>query len=150
MIRALWNERVPVAGADRLKLGENIAILDLMALAQFCVMPEDDHALACILKSPILAEPLSEDDLLAIAAERKSSLWDGLRQQTERRFTAAAVMLEPLVGTAPAARPFEFLSAVLAKSRLRFLSRLGSEANDAIDALLDLALSYEEANGSSL
>ena len=150
MIRALWNEHVPVAGADRLKLGENIAVLDLLALAQFCVMPEDDHALACILKSPILAEPLSEDDLLEIAAGRKSSLWDSLRQRPERQFTDAAAMLELLVRTAPAARPFEFLSAVLAKSRLRFLSRLGSEANDAIDALLDLALSYEEANGTSL
>ena len=150
MIRALWNEQVPVAGADRLKLGENIAVLDLMALAQFCVMPEDDHALACILKSPILAEPLSEDELLAIAAGRKSSLWDSLRQQTGAPFTAAAALLEPLVKDAPAARPFEFFSAVLAKSRLRFLSRLGSEANDAIDALLDQALDYEEAQGTSL
>jgi ATP-dependent helicase/nuclease subunit A len=75
MIRALWNEQVPVAGADRLKLGENIAVLDLMALAQFCIVPEDDHALACILKSPLFAEPLTEDQLLSLAAGRKGSLW---------------------------------------------------------------------------
>ena len=72
MIRALWNEHVPVAGADRLKLGENIAVLDLMALAQFALMPEDDHALACILKSPVLPQPLSEDELMAAAAGRGS------------------------------------------------------------------------------
>ena len=39
---------------------------------------------------------------------------------------------------------------MLASSRIRFVSRLGSEANDAIDALLDRALDYEEAHGTSL
>jgi ATP-dependent helicase/nuclease subunit A len=150
VIRALWNEQVPVAGADRLKLRENIAVLDLLALAQFTIMPEDDHALACILKSPLFDEPLSEDDLLAVAAGRTTSLWDSLQQRTGRPFAAAAATLLPLVRDAPAARPFEFLSAVLARCRKNFIARLGSEANDAIDALLDLALDYEEAHGSSL
>ena len=151
MIRALWNEQVPVAGADRLKLGENIAVLDLMALAQFAVMPEDDHALACILKSPVFPRPLTEDELIAIAAERKTlSLWESLQSQDGPPFAAAVAILRPLIAEAPSARPFEFLSGVLAKSRLRFVSRLGSEANDAIDALLDRALDYEEASGTSL
>ena len=151
MIRALWNEHVPVAGADRLKLGENIAVLDLMALAQFALMPEDDHALACILKSPILPRPLSEEELMAIAAGRGGlSLWQTLAQREEAPFVEAARLLAPLIGAAPGARPFEFLSGVLAGARLRFVSRLGSEANDAIDALLDRALDYEEANGTSL
>jgi ATP-dependent helicase/nuclease subunit A len=69
---------------------------------------------------------------------------------TNHPFIAAAAMLGPLVMQAPAARPFEFLSGVLGRSRARFVSRLGSEANDAIDALLDRALDYEEANGTSL
>jgi ATP-dependent helicase/nuclease subunit A len=151
MIRALWNEHVPVAGADRLKLGQNIAVLDLMALAQFALMPEDDHALACLLKSPLLARPLSEDELLAVAANRGGlSLWESLARQEAQPFADAVSLLAPLMAQAPAARPFEFLSGVLAKSRLRFLSRLGSEANDAIDALLDRALDYEEAHGTSL
>ena len=151
MIRALWNEQVPVAGADRLKLGENIAVLDLMALAQFALMPEDDHALACILKSPVLSPPLTEDELMTVAAGRGPlSLWQALRQRPEPPFESAATALAPLIAEAPGARPFEFLSGVLAKSRLRFVSRLGSEANDAIDALLDRALDYEEAHGTSL
>jgi ATP-dependent helicase/nuclease subunit A len=151
MIRALWNEHVPVAGADRLKLGENIAVLDLMALAQFALMPEDDHALACLLKSPLLPRPLGEDELLAIAGGRKAlSLWESLQQHQGSPFAEAVRLLKPLIAQAPGARPFEFLSGVLASSRLRFLSRLGSEANDAIDALLDRALDYEEAHGTSL
>ncbi|MCA3573692.1 MAG: double-strand break repair helicase AddA, partial [Aestuariivirga sp.] len=151
MIRALWNEQVPVAGADRLILGENIAVLDLMALAQFALMPEDDHALACLLKSPVLPHPLSEEQLMAVAAGRGAlSLWQAIQQRADQPFAGAVRLLQPLVAQAPAARPFEFLSGVLAASRLRFVSRLGSEANDAIDALLDRALDYEEAHGTSL
>ena len=151
MIRALWNEHVPVAGADRLKLGENIAVLDLMALAQFALMPEDDHALACLLKSPLLPRPLTEDELMMVAAGRGVlSLWESLTRHQGQPFTDAVRLLAPLIGQAPAARPFEFLSGVLARSRLSFVSRLGSEANDAINALLDRALDYEEAHGTSL
>ena len=151
MIRALWNEQVPVAGADRLQLGENLAVLDLVALAQFAIMPEDDHALACILKSPLLSRPLSEDELIAVAAGRgPRSLWQSLASRSEEPFTNAAAALRPLIAEAPSARPFEFFSAVLGKARLSIVSRLGSEANDAIDALLDRALDYEEAHGTSL
>lgn len=151
MIRALWNEQVPVAGADRLKLGENIAVLDLVALAQFAIMPEDDHALACILKSPLLARALTEDELIAVAAGRKEiSLWQSLCAREADPFHNAVDFLRPLIAEAPSARPFEFFSAILGKARLRIVSRLGSEANDAIDAFLDRALDYEEAQGTSL
>ncbi|WP_374333747.1 UvrD-helicase domain-containing protein, partial [Aestuariivirga sp.] len=151
MIRALWNEQVPVAGADRLKLGENIAVLDLVALAQFAIMPEDDHALACLLKSPLLAQPLNEDQLIAIAAGRKDvSLWRSLGARDAEPYRVAVAALRPLIAAAPSARPFEFFSAILGTARLRIVSRLGSEANDAIDAFLDRALDYEEAHGTSL
>jgi ATP-dependent helicase/nuclease subunit A len=151
MIRALWNARVPVAGADRLVLGENIAVLDLIALAQFALMPEDDHALACILKSPVLPEPLSEEQLMDVAAGRGGlSLWQIVNQHSGEVYASAARFLRPLVSGAPAARPFEFFSGVLTGARLRFVSRLGSEANDAIDALLGLALDYEETHGTSI
>ncbi len=151
MIRALWNEQVPVAGADRLKLGENIAVLDLVALAQFAIMPEDDHALACVLKSPLLAAALSEDQLIDIAAAREAMpLWQSLSERDAEPYRSAAAFLRPLIMQAPSARPFEFFSAILGKARLRIVSRLGSEANDAIEAFLDRALDYEEAHGTSL
>jgi ATP-dependent helicase/nuclease subunit A len=150
MIRALWNEQVPVAGADRLKLGENIAVLDLVALAQFAIMPEDDHALACLLKSPLLQHPLSEDQLIDIAAARGgASLWQSLCARDAEPFRSAVAFLHRLIGDAPSARPFEFFSAILGPARLRIVSRLGSEANDAIDAFLDRALEYEETHGTS-
>src|SRR5262249_4903094 len=41
VIRALKNERIPVAGADRLVLTEHIAVMDLMVLADAILLPED-------------------------------------------------------------------------------------------------------------
>ena len=46
IIRALKNAEIPVAGADRLVLTEHIAVMDLMALADALLLPDDDLALA--------------------------------------------------------------------------------------------------------
>ena len=46
IIRALKRAGVPVAGADRLVLTEHIAVMDLMALADALLLPDDDLALA--------------------------------------------------------------------------------------------------------
>ena len=52
MIRALKRHNIPVAGADRMKVSEQIAVEDLMALGDFLLLPEDDLALATVLKKP--------------------------------------------------------------------------------------------------
>ncbi len=39
MIRELRRAGVPVAGADRMKLMEQIAVMDLLALGRFCLLP---------------------------------------------------------------------------------------------------------------
>ena len=68
--------RIRVAGADRLKLTEHIAVIDLMALADALLLPQDDLALAVALKSPLFG--LTEDDLLRLRRDRKGSLRDAL------------------------------------------------------------------------
>src|SRR5207244_7546426 len=69
VIQALKHAGIPVAGADRLKLTEHIAIVDLMNLADALLLPQDDLALAVALKSPLFN--LTEDDLFALAWNRK-------------------------------------------------------------------------------
>ena len=71
VIQALKHAGVPVAGADRLKLTEHIAIIDLMNLADALLLPQDDLALAVALKSPLFG--LGEDDLFKLAWPRKGS-----------------------------------------------------------------------------
>src|SRR5207248_934510 len=84
----------PVAGADRLKLTEHIAIIDLMNLADALLLPQDDLALAVALKSPLFG--LTEDDLFKLAWQRKGSLRQALSQHaaTEMRIKAALARLE--------------------------------------------------------
>ena len=60
IIRALKDAQIPVAGADRLNLTQHIAIQDLLALGRFCLLPEDDLSLACVLKSPLIG--FDDDD----------------------------------------------------------------------------------------
>ena len=84
VIRALKEAGVPVAGADRLNLGEHIAVLDLVAAGRAALLDEDDLTLACALKSPLVG--LSDDDLLRIAARRGgATLAEALRRHAGRR-----------------------------------------------------------------
>jgi ATP-dependent helicase/nuclease subunit A len=152
IIRALKEANIEVAGADRLVLTEHIAVMDLMALVDALLLPEDDLALATVLKSPLLG--LDDQDLLEVAWERKSSLRAALRAKAPLapRFAEAASRLDRLAGWAAQEGPFNFLARVLDAEggRRRFLSRLGHEANDPLDELLNLALAYEERETPSL
>src|SRR5262249_26263920 len=78
VIQALKHAEIPVAGADRLKLTEHIAIIDLMNLADALLLPQDDLALAVALKSPLFG--LGDDDLFVLAHGRKGSLRTSLSQ----------------------------------------------------------------------
>ena len=53
IIRALKDAEIAVAGADRLVLTEHIAVMDLMVLADALLLPDDDLALATVLKCPL-------------------------------------------------------------------------------------------------
>ena len=151
LISELRKAGIPVAGADRLKLSENIAVLDIMALVRFVLLPVDDYSLACILKSPLVPKPLSEAQLFELAHGRgTSTLWEKLSESTDADCVEARTVLGDWLKAAEFARPFEFLSHVLTKTRKSFLGRLGSEAGDALDALLEASLSYEEDYTSSL
>src|SRR6516225_3840051 len=153
IIRALKNENVEVAGADRLMLTEHIAVMDLMVLADALLLPDDDLALATVLRSPLFG--FSDDDLFALAWDRGSL---PLRTALSRRasetpvFAEAAVRLDRLAELAKRETPFDFYAQVLGAdgARRRFLARLGPEANDALDEFLNLALEYERREIPSL
>jgi ATP-dependent helicase/nuclease subunit A len=153
IIRALKNENVEVAGADRLMLTEHIAVMDLMVLADALLLPEDDLALATLLRSPLF--DFSDEDLFAVAWDRG---WLSLRAALSGRagerplFADAAARLANLADSAKGATPFDFYAQVLGAGggRNRFLARLGPEANDALDEFLNLALEYERRETPSL
>ncbi|MGO9697844.1 MAG: double-strand break repair helicase AddA [Xanthobacteraceae bacterium] len=153
IIRALKDEKVEVAGADRLMLTEHIAVMDLMALAEALLLPQDDLALASVLRSPLFG--FTDDDLFAIAWDRgRSSLRTALvRKAGEQQiFAGTAARLDELTQATRCETPFSFYARVLGAGggRRRFLARLGAEANDALDEFLNLALDYERRETPTL
>jgi ATP-dependent helicase/nuclease subunit A len=135
---------VPVAGADRLKLASNLAVLDLAALMQFATLWGDDHALACVLKSPLMPVPLDEEPLFELAHRRGlHSLWERLQASEHPACEANAAQIKAWLDLAVELRPYEFLASVVAERRAAILARLGPEADDAMNAFMALALDYE-------
>ncbi len=153
LVRALKKRGVPVAGHDRMQLGENLAVQDLIALGQCLLLPEDDLTLAALLKSPLFA--LTEDELFQLAhAREKHSLWERLQsQQSLSANTARAyTLLTDLRARADYISPFELYSYLLENrgGRAAITGRMGEEYHDPLDEFLNLALLYEHAHIPSL
>jgi ATP-dependent helicase/nuclease subunit A len=152
VIQALKHANIPVAGADRLKLTEHIAIIDLMNLADALLLPQDDLALAVALKSPLFG--LTDDDLFKLARDRKGSLRAALtaRAATDGLLRDVLWRFEQCERRVVSETPFAFYAWLLGGDggRARILRRLGHEANDALDEFLGLALNYERKAPASL
>ncbi len=160
LLRALKALDVPVAGADRMVLTDQLAVMDLMALARFALLPGDDLNLACVLKGPLAG--LDEDELFALAYDRgESSLWQRLKtgRAESPRLTETHGFLAAVLSRADYATPYEFFARILnvgeeseggAGGRQALNARLGAEVNDPIDEFLSLALAFERAHAPSL
>ena len=151
IIRQLKRKSIPVAGADRLKLAEHIAVMDLIALGRFVLMPHDDLTLATVLKGPLCG--LDDEALFALAHGRKGTLWGVLRDRShEPLFAAAATFLQGVWARADMLQPYEFYASVLGEHGgwTKMLARLGYDAADPIEEFLNAALDFERARTPSL
>jgi ATP-dependent helicase/nuclease subunit A len=150
MIRALREKNVPAAGADRLKLAEHIAVMDLVAIGRAALLPEDDLTLATALKTPLFG--FDDDDLIRVAPLRSGSLHQAMRASDEHKMQAACAQLDLINKMGRALAPFAFYARLLGPrgGRRAFLARLGPEAGDALDEFLNLALAHERARAPSL
>ncbi len=149
IIRACKERGLPMAGADRLRVGGEMGVRDLLALLSFLETPQDDLALAEVMRSPLGC--ISENDLFSLSYNRAGLLWDQLdARQVE--FPELHAMLSDLRDKADFERPYELLERALTVhgGRERLLDRLGLEAEDGITALLDQALQYERVEAPSL
>jgi ATP-dependent helicase/nuclease subunit A len=148
IIRACKSLGLPIAGADRLKLGGELAVKDLTALLCFLDTPEDDLSLAAVLRSPLCG--WSEAELFRLAHPRKGYLWEALRAHPGHAETLA--FLDDMRSQADFLRPYDLIERVLHRhdGRRKLIGRLGPEAEDGIDELLGQALSYETSEVPSL
>ncbi len=152
MVAALKARGIAVAGSDRIQLTGQAAVQDLLTLGDFLTLPEDDLALATVLKSPLFN--LTDDDLLAVAPDRKGALWKAFlsNADTNARLRPAAETLKRWRAKADFTPPYEFFAALLDRDggRAQMLNRLGPESADAIDEFLEAALNYDDGSPPSL
>lgn len=150
IIRACKAAGLPIAGADRLKVGAELAVKDLAALLNFLATPEDSLSLATVLKSPLFG--WTEQQLFDLAHRRKETfLWAALRNRGEE-FPETLAVLNDLRGQIDFLRPYDLIERILTRhdGRRKLLGRLGAEAEDGINALLSQALAYERTDIPSL
>ena len=147
LVRALKERQIPVAGIDRLDLSEHIAVQDLLCVAQFALLPEDELNLATLLKSPLFK--LNEKALMDLCvARKKKTLWE----QVQTNLPTVAEKLKQILNQADKMPVYEFFAYLLGPlgGRKAFRMRLGNEINEAVDEFLNLCLEFEQNQTPSL
>ena len=149
LVARLQREGVPVAGVDRLRLASPLVVKDCLAALRFAVQPYDDLTLASLLVSPICG--WTQEQLYDAAhVKRTSSLWEHVRAQ---RSESSIVIPRKLLAMADYVSPYVFLETMLSGdigARKNLLRRLGNEAADPIDELLNAALQFERESVATL
>lgn len=154
LIRHLKRLQIPVSGIDRLVLTEHIAVQDCLALARFARLPQDDLALACLLKSPFIR--LTEDELMELALERRGSLWE----EVQKKYPPVSDWLRDIMRRAAVQLPFDFFDESLTapcpadprggSGWRAFAAHLGPDALDPLSEFLTLCLQSESEGMRSL
>ncbi len=143
---------VPVAGVDRFVLTQPLAVQDLMAAMRFAVQPLDDLNLAALLVSPLIG--WTQEELYQRTRDRgRAAIWEHLRKVESDIPEATMAALRHLLAMADFTTPFRFLETVLSgpiDGRRKLYARLGREARDPIDELLNQALAFETRETVSL
>jgi ATP-dependent helicase/nuclease subunit A len=147
LIKAFKRVGLPVAGADRMVLRDELAVEDCLALMRVALDPGDDLALACMLKGPWCDLDDDDADIYPLAYGRApgESLHQRLLASTTEKYASARAFVAELSARA-GADAFAFLSWALESVHdgqsgwRRVLGRLGPEARDPLEELLQRAL----------
>lgn len=154
IVRALKDAGIPVAGVDRMVLAEQAAVQDVLSLLRFLLLPQDDLALAEVLRGPFIR--LDDAALFELAYGRENTLWQ--RLQTHPVGTGAADWLHALLDATDYVTPFMLLNRVLFQpcpadqisGQHALTLRLGADAVDPLEELLALSLRHQESATPSL
>lgn len=154
IVARLYAAGVPVAGIDRLRLGQPLAVQDLIAAIRFALQPLDDLTCAALLVSPLGG--WTQDDLLHHGHRpEKRPLWQYLRDLAADDPILRARM-EPLyaiLAMADFGTAYDFLEQVLTgpiQGKAQLVARLGEEALDPIAELLSLAQKFATSHDGGL
>lgn len=145
IVNRLYAHNVRVAGMDRLRIGQPLAVRDLCAAARFTLQPEDDLNLACLLVSPLLG--WSHGQLHELGYRPKGiPLWRHLRDKLPRDDARIAPLFD-ILAMADYDTPYDFFESILSgklEGRAKLTARLGNECLDPIEEFLGISQSYQQ------
>ncbi|PHS28494.1 MAG: double-strand break repair helicase AddA [Robiginitomaculum sp.] len=165
IIRHLKLQKILIAGADRMTLQSETAVYDLMAIAKFSLQPSDDLSLAEVLKGPLThpeqtAQPLIDDQVLYDLSQSRAkgqSLFGALMASSAPVFEEIQKWLLDLISRATHESPYRFFSGLMYRRSgtgetmiRRLYARLGQEAADPVQELLNKALGFNQKGDGSL
>jgi ATP-dependent helicase/nuclease subunit A len=153
LVRALKRRNVPVSGIDRMVLIDELAVMDVLATLDALLLPGDDLTFAAALRSPLFG--LSDPALMALAVGRgRLTLRETLRRRSPERpdWAEAEARFAALAARADIVTPHALIARLLGPEggRARLLARLGPDAADPLDELLNAALAHERAHPPGL
>ena len=132
---------IPHCGIDKINLLDEICILDLLSLAKFTLLCDDDLNLAALLKSPIIS--LSEDQLQQLCKAKNKqniSLYCALKQNQE--FVKVVEFLEDAVKKSQNSDIYQFFCYILYQKRVlkKITSYFGKNITIIIQQFLEICL----------
>jgi ATP-dependent helicase/nuclease subunit A len=152
IIRQLTRNSIPGAGADRLVLASHIAVMDLIAIGRFALLPRDDLSLATVLRGPLCG--ISEETLFDLAHGRDTrAVWSVMCDApADPRWAEAWRFLDRVRTMADHQQPYEFYATILGEMNgwKKMTARLGYDAADPIEEFMSAALDFGRMNTPSL
>lgn len=138
MIRALKRYHIPVMGADRFVLKNDLIIKDIIALFHFLVFPHDTFSLKTILLSPLIGWPHFKI-LSFLQNELETSLWTKVCDQPD------LMILRSYLEKRDTWQPSELVLDVLENTSMRHAiqERLGGHALETLETFLYTLQAYE-------
>lgn len=159
LIKYLQKEQIPVSKKDKINFSKDIIIQDLLALAKFILLPEDDLNLACLFKSPLVGYALNEvceEELLELCLEKNqqgTSLWAIMASSKNSKIQEKYQLLLNLIEQNQLQKfsSYQFFSYVLIEQNGLDLieSRFGDSAREVVDQFLKICLDYQNNNIAS-
>ncbi|ASI47857.1 exodeoxyribonuclease V [Anaplasma ovis str. Haibei] len=148
IIAELRQVGIPVSGRDRFNMMDYVAIQDLVNLGEFLLLPENDMALAALLKSPIFG--LTDHDLLNLARSRTdaASLWSKL--QTFIQFSNITDYLTSLISISKGRTPLDLYCLVLSEHREKLLQNPSQASAEIVDEFINLLIKFGLNNVNTL
>lgn len=157
LVKKLKKLDINVAGSDRIILPDYPAIRDLLNIIRFCLTPDDDYSLCCILKSP--AFRLKEQDIFNICQIRNNAKKQQNLSENPTVFNALASydtdiqsILKTWIEKSKTLAPYSFFSLLLNDFNLRkkMIAALGTQIIDPLEEFMTICLSYERTQTGTL